>query len=206
VIRVNLLSSHAAPQVGETLSPSIEGMSQSDIQRQTIVRILILIIIPAGLAIYEAQTIPKLKAMRSEINNSIAELQTFNEKADKAVKEIKKFQEDEQKLKKQIETVETLSKDRLREIQVLELVQQVIPERVWLKEIEFKGPKITMRGQAMSDSEITSFIEALSRSVFLNDVQPIATTEGILDGQRIRDFEISASLGKTKITTEGASE
>ncbi|MBK7960482.1 MAG: PilN domain-containing protein [Bdellovibrionales bacterium] len=196
MIRVNLLGAQTTSEQANVIAPTLDGMAPSEIQRQVIVRVLVLILIPAALFIYESITIPKLRAKKESITNSIVELQAFNQKADRAVREIKKFQEDEKKIKKQIEIIQTLSKDRLREIQILDLFQQVIPERVWLKELEFTKTKLSLRGQAMTDSDIASFIEALSRSVFLNDVQPSGTTEAILDGQKIRDFEISAKLEK----------
>lgn len=196
MIRVNLLGSQTSHEQAEAISPTLEGMAPSEIQRQVVVRVLVLILIPAALFIYESITIPTLRAKKEKITNSLAELQEFNQKADRAVREIKKFQEDEKKIKKQIDIIQTLSKDRLREIQILELFQQVIPERVWLTWIDFSKEKLSLRGQAMTDSDITSFIEALSRSVFLNDVQPSGTKESILDGQKIRDFEISANVEK----------
>jgi Tfp pilus assembly protein PilN len=196
MIRVNLLGKQVANEQIEVVAPTLEGMSASEIQRQVIVRFLVLILLPVGLYIYEMLTIPQLRAKKEEITNSILELQQFNQKADRAVREIKKFQEDEKKIKSQIEVIQTLSKDRLREIQILDLFQQVIPERVWLRELDFRDRKLIIRGQAMSDSDITSFIEALGRSIFLYDVQPNGTNETLLDGQKIRDFEISASLEK----------
>lgn len=198
MIKVNLLNSAVKPEQVDSIAPASEGMSSSDVQRQVGVRIFLMILIPAALIVYEGQAIPKLRTQESELIASIAELKAFNQRADRAVREIKKFQDDEKKLKKQIEILDRLSKNRLREIQILDLVQQVIPERVWIKGLEFTGPKLMIRGQAMTDNDITTFIEALGRSVFLNDVQPTGMTEEILEDQKVRAFEISASLEKSQ--------
>ena len=86
----------------------------------------------------------------------------------------------------------------MNEIYVLDLIQQVIPERVWLTNLEFTDSKVKIKGQAAVDADITTYIEALSRSVFLNDVQPGGTNEGIFEGVKIREFEINASLERAQ--------
>lgn len=199
MIKVNLLLGQSTNTASpEAAVVNLDGLSSAEIQRQGIVRIFILLILPIVFFIYESQSIPKKKAQIANVTSEINELQAYNEKTNSAVGEIKKFQEDEKKIKKQIEIVEKLSRSRMNEIYVLDLIQQVIPERVWLSNLEFSDSKVRIKGQAAVDADITIFIEALSRSVFLNDVQPGGTSEGFFEGVKIREFEISASLERAQ--------
>jgi type IV pilus assembly protein PilN len=54
--------------------------------------------------------------------------------------------------------------------------------------------KVIVQGMAISDFEVSQFLEALTKSVFLMDVNLVNSTEVIVDGNSLKKFEISCVL------------
>lgn len=198
MIRVNLLFGQVSAPTEEVqvASPALEGLSADDIQRQGAIRFLILLLIPAGFYVYEMQNIPTKRREIAKLNEEIFQLQEFNKKFDSSVREIKKLKEDEEKVNKRSSAVDSLLRERLNELNVLELIQRTIPEKVWLTYLDFNNSRIQLRGQSLTDSDIANFTEELSKSCHLSSVLPGGSNEVLREGQRVRDFQLSAAMGK----------
>lgn len=198
MIRINLAST-------KTLSPSAGGMPLSEggggtlseqNRKEALTKLLVLLLAPAALFFYEQQNIPAIRAQLSHKQQALTELQTFNARAENAVQEIKKFKEDEKKIQARIAVLEKLAKDRFREVKVLDLFQQVIPEKVWFSRVEVREGKILLSGYSMSDVDISTFMDSLSKSVFLQEVVLVSSSEHVYDGLTLKKFEISCVLEK----------
>ena len=124
-----------------------------------------------------------------------------NEQAKGAVAETKKFKEDQEKLQKQIDTLEGLRKERLREVKVMDNLQKDIPEKVWLTKVDFQETKLVISGLAIADSELTTFMENLSGSVFLHDVALLRSSEQPSEGGVLKKFDISCALDLPVVKT-----
>lgn len=195
MIRINLAGSSSQATFAAS---STSGFGSSDIilsegaaRMEAIKRLVIIFILPIGMILYEQQNLPVKQAELSTKTKYLAELQAFNGKATASVAEIKKFKEDQEKIQARISTLDKISKDRLREIRILDLFQQAIPEKVWFTRIEAQGTKILISGNAMSDYEISSFMEAIAKSAFLTDVNLLSSSEMMMDGLSVKKFEIS---------------
>ncbi|MNL55424.1 Fimbrial assembly protein (PilN) [compost metagenome] len=128
------------------------------------------------------------------MNTELTETQSFNSKAAASVAEIKKFKEDEAIIESRIAALQKISKDRHREIRVLDLLQSVIPEKSWLTRVNILPEKVTITGMALTDYEVSTFMEALTKSAFLMDVNLVNSTEIIQDGVNLKRFEITCLL------------
>ncbi|HEY8272100.1 MAG TPA: fimbrial assembly protein, partial [Pseudobdellovibrionaceae bacterium] len=145
MIRINLASIRT---MAAATRGTIEGDGAGEVviseegRKDALVKLLVILIAPMALYLYENQNIPTI---RNELNRklaSLAELQAFNAKAEDSVKEIKKFKEDEKKIQTRIAVLEKIAKDRFREVKVLDLFQQVIPEKLWFTRVEIKEGKV----------------------------------------------------------------
>lgn len=194
MIKINLLNAQVSQLTPEVENEMPMGLDPKEVQKQAILRMFLLGVIPLGLYVYEYNSIPTKKNQIQSIETKLNEIKTYNQKSDSAVKEIKKFTEYESKIKKQIDTLEGISKDRLNEIQVLDLIQRKIPEKTWIVGLDFSDSKISLRGQSLTDTDIATFIEELTSSYFLKEVVPGGSTDGSREGQRVRDFNLTAQM------------
>lgn len=195
MIKINLAGSSSQATFGNSISFGGGGgdviLSDTATRSEAIKRLVIILILPLAMVAYEQQNLPAKQADVGAKANYLSELQSFNGKATASVAEIKKFKEDQDKIQARISALEKLSKDRLREIRVLDLFQQVIPEKVWFTRLESQNSKILMSGYAMSDYDISSFMESIAKSAFLSDVNLLSSAEQVLDGVNVKKFEIS---------------
>src|SRR5690606_20209613 len=116
--------------------------SEAQIQKQGALRLAILFLGPVLLWVYQQTVIPELQTKRSQLLSEIESLREFNRGAERSVNEIKRFKEDEERIQARIAYLDGISKNRNREIKIIELIQQVIPEKSWLNRLEFNGGKV----------------------------------------------------------------
>ncbi len=201
MIRVNLAKSLPVGGGGGALEAAGDGieMGGTDIQRQGVLRLIILAIVPLALYGYEFQSLPELRSRLSSKNTVLRSLQAQNDKAKGAVDEITKFKEDQARLQRQIDTLEGLQKDRLREVKILDNLQKDIPEKVWLTKLEFNDGNVKIAGAATVDSEISNFMDNLQKSVFLRDVKLGKSADEPSDRGILKVFEIFCAIDRPAI-------
>lgn len=196
MIKINLATSKVSsmPLGGAGSGMGVEFVDENDTRKNAMKRILLIMLGPLALFLYENQNIPgKINELQSK-TQVLAELQAYNAKQADSVAEIKKFKEDEALIESRISALEKIAKDRQREIRVMDLLQNVIPEKAWLSRLEINPDRVNIQGMAMSDFEVSSFLEALTKSVFLMDVNLVSSNEVIEDGVVLKRFEISCLL------------
>ncbi|WII73423.1 PilN domain-containing protein [Bdellovibrio sp. 22V] len=198
MIKINLASS-ASIGSSAALSSSLGISSETflapdEVRKEALKRLVLLLVGPLALYIYENQNIPQKQADLNSKQQVLTELQNYNARAAASVAEIKKFKEDEALMEARIAALEKISKDRQREIRVLDLLQSVIPEKAWVTRIQINPERVNIQGLALSDFEVSSFLEALTKSVFLMDVNLVSSSEVTQEGSTLKKFEISCLL------------
>lgn len=196
MIRINLAGPAGSIMPGAAGDPL--GLGGADIivapdetRKEGLKRILIILIFPVALYFYQTQNLPDIRAQLNQRNQTLQELTTYNAQMSSSVVEIKKFTEDQAKIQARIGILEKLSKERQNEIRILDLFQQVIPEKLWFTKLDVQGPRVTITGMAMSDFDISALMESLSRSVFFVDVNLLNSSEQVTDGIVFKKFEIT---------------
>ena len=203
MIKINLAPSLAAAgsaananssNMGSTSSMSDVFVGPEEIRKEGLKRLLILLLGPLALFAYENQNVPAKNAELAAKRQVLIELQAYNAKQAASVAEIKKFKEDEATIEKRISALEKISKDRQREIRVMDLLQTIIPEKAWLSRIQVTPERVNVQGFALSDLDVSTFLEGLTHSAFLMDVNLVSSSEISQDGVMLKKFEISCLL------------
>lgn len=207
MIKVNLASSSSMGVSPLGLSGGAEVLLTDDlVKKEALKRLVLLLVGPLAFYIYEGQNLPAKLAELNAKNQQLSAIQSYNAQQADSVAEINKFKEDERLIEARISALNKISKERNNEIRVLDLLQKVIPEKAWLTRVEIKlenlrvGEKskdvtrLEIQGLAMSDIEVSSFLDALTKSVFLRDVSLESSSEVPSENERLKRFEISCSL------------
>jgi type IV pilus assembly protein PilN len=197
VIKINLKpakSIEALTQIAE----SVDSSSAREIQRKGLSHILLMMILPAFLYVYGMQVKPEKKREIQVINGQIAELMTFNNKQSAIVAEIQKIEKDEKDVETRISAINNTTIGRLVEVKVLDLLQTIIREKMWLKLIEVKDNILTLEGLSQTDVDISLFLEDLTKNVLLRDVRLIESKQESFEGLNYSRFKIAAVLEKSK--------
>lgn len=196
MIRINLASARGTATSAPGLVFEGSSSDSGDVQKQGLLRIILIIMGPLALYAYQQTTLPDLISARAVKTGHLEEMRQYNVKMTRSVEEIKRFKDDERKIQARISYLDKLTKDRWREIKVLDLFQQVIPEKVWITKVQSGAGKMQISGMAMSDFEVSAFMEALSKSIYFVDVNLASSAETSFDGLTIKKFEIICMMEK----------
>jgi Tfp pilus assembly protein PilN len=89
----------------------------------------------------------------------------------------KALDDDLNTIKNKIEVLEKLMADRSALLQILLTVAKVIPNDVWISELESRLDEIKFRGFSYGFNQVSDFQKNLSETVFFRDVKVTSTKE-----------------------------
>lgn len=195
MIRINLSPTSSRQKAGKASGSGLElAGGVNEVQRQGAMKLLLVLLPSVALYFYGDMVVSeKTKALRSK-QEYLNSLNVKIEQAKGVVDEIKKFKEDKARLEIQISTIESLTKERLREVKILDAIQSDIPQKTWLTKVEVRNDLLTLTGYAAADADTTNFMEKLSNSIHLKDVNLVKSEENQVAGGYIKRFEISSGI------------
>lgn len=195
MIKINLLPSMVG--AGSAGFESAEA-SEEQIKRKGLTNLFVLVIFPIGLLVYALQVKPQKLSQITTLKAKLAELTTFNEKEANIVAEISKIKEDERNVQVRIDALQRVTQGRMAEIQMLNLVQGTIKERMWIKELIVKSGEMSLVGVSQNEVDINLFQEDLTRNVLLKNVFLEESKIIQIDNQNATEFKLKANLEKNK--------
>lgn len=205
MIRINLATA-TVPTSGGTFTDAAGVAEGADVQRQGVSKLLMILIVPLGLYAYESFVlIPDLISRQNSKQNLLNSLKAQNDSSRGALEEKKKFEEDQDRLRKQIGAIDGLSKDRLKEVKILDTIQKDIPDKVWLSELSLREERITIIGNANADADLTAFMDILSRSIYIKEVNLVRSSETQITPTSgiSKKFEISCLINREGLGNGG---
>jgi type IV pilus assembly protein PilN len=171
-------------------------VGENELKKQLIQKIIILLLPSVALFAWENISVPQKQQALTGKQKQISEI--TKKIADTKVKTAK-FPEAEKNFKNvsiKIELLEKLRKSRKLEVKVLDNLQRVIPEKVWISRLEISDGHLSISGSSLTDIALTSFMDSLAKSVFLKDVSLVRASEAGDDftGLTVKKFEVSTGI------------
>jgi type IV pilus assembly protein PilN len=105
-----------------------------------------------------------------QLNDQIARTRTEIAQLEKTIGEVKSITQDKKALEDKLKVLDSLKKARTGPVKVLDEVSTVIPVRVWLLSWEEQNGLVTIRGQAVTYEDLSSFAQKLKTSKYFHDV------------------------------------
>ena len=204
MIKVNLLKNRVQDPALAGVGVASEGGNET---REAIVKIAFIMIFTLGLIMFENQNIRQLNEERTRIQATVNDLEQQAAVKAKEVDGIKDIAKQAQELEDKLKILKLLSKLRLREVKTLDFMQSSIPEKVWLKGINYASNKehvedgrFQFTGNAVNTEDLTEFVKRLEDSAYMDDVIVIKNAEvaGPKRAGGMRDFLFTAEVGGNK--------
>jgi Tfp pilus assembly protein PilN len=170
--------------------------------RDTIVKALMILIFPIGLWVFEGQNLKTLKERTVALQAEVAALEIEVQAKNKEAEAVKDVEAQARELEDKLKLFKLLSRLRLREVKTLDFMQTSIPERVWLKILNYEADKekfeagrFNFQGRAMTTDDLTEFVKRLEESAYLNEVIVIKNQEVMAQNKSVtRDFQFTAQV------------
>ncbi len=199
MIKINLLNSKKKSKIKvNQSSKTIEeptNLSVEEVKKESMRRILLIFILPLCLIIYEALSIPDLQAEMLSEEKKYKELTEFNNKNSQIAESIKRMQNRENLITLKIAEVQKKISEKNIRVEMLDVLQQLIPDRIWLTKLTESKSNVTLSGMAVSESELNGFLEAMSKSIIFKEVNILNSNQITYEGNSLKKFELSFKLG-----------
>jgi Tfp pilus assembly protein PilN len=192
MIKINLNRTRVTAGLeGETVVQ--DGGSESRINfREVGVKFFVMFIGVFALMIFERQNIDQLT---QDLGRAQLELNGLKSQIAEKQGELGKLKDIEplaNGLNEKLRVLREYSKQRITELQSLDFMQSIIPERVWLRGIRFDKHRYQVVGNSVETVDLTDFVNKLENSAYFKDVIVIQDRErGVANG-KIRDWEFTA--------------
>lgn len=194
MIKINLKPINATAAAVEGTIITEDGGAGQEIQRKGLTHLLLILALPAILYIYGMQLRPERVGRMVSLQSQLDELQIFNQNQGAIVAEIKKIQEDEKSVQARIDAVSRVTLGRLLEIQVLDLVQSMVKERMWINKLQIDEGKFIIEGMSQNEIDVQLFQDDLTKNILLSGVSLIESSQEPYEGQNFTRFKIQARL------------
>ncbi len=159
-----------------SLSATIEGIKRGNFLQDLepavllkfVVKALLILCFPFALKIYEAQQIDSLKAQKTALEGNLAEQTKARDILAKKIKSFDYLTIQAKEYDQKKETLRKLARSRLIIPQLLDQIQSIIPESVWLKtlSVKIKGKGgLSIQGESLSEDRINLFADSLKNIV-----------------------------------------
>ncbi len=131
-----------------------------------------------------------LDRVRGELTAKQAEIEAKK----KDVEQVQRFKADKAQLDIRMNTIRNLSKARLKNVKALDAIQNIIPTKAWLMGLKLDESKVDLRGRAMEDNDISSFMKGLEENIFFSQVLLISSSSAKTEDGVVKEFNIAASV------------
>jgi Tfp pilus assembly protein PilN len=160
--------------------------------RDVLVKAFVIALGTLALIIYEKQNIDQLNSQRGALTAQLNQIREQSEKKNAELKELKDIEPQAQALNDKLNILKEYSKLRLQQLQCLDFVQSIIPERVWLRSVKYENRRYQILGNAVETVDLTDFVQKLEGSAYFQDVIVLQDREKPMQQGKIREFELSA--------------
>lgn len=178
MIRINLLPFRAARK-------------KENVRRQISIFFLSVFLVAVALVYYNSM----LAGQQSEIEQSVADLQTDLKKYEKVNREIASLQKQLDTLRKKTKVIEDLTLSREEAVRLLDVLTRVVVEkRMWLTNFRASGSSISFSGTALDNKTIADFMTRLETSPRFTSVRLKSSQQVKVKGLNLKKFDISCQL------------
>ncbi|MBC7741169.1 MAG: PilN domain-containing protein [Bdellovibrionaceae bacterium] len=174
MIKINLLKSFAADGVAVSSSSTFSTDEEKNrVAIEFIKRLVVLLIGPLCLFLYEGQIIPELNAKLAQLTQVYNDTNSFNESKKGLADEIKKYEQEQAKINAQMNFIELVAKDKANEFKLFQHLQRVTPETIWINKLQFKESELLISAESDVPGDISKFLERLSSAEYLINISPV---------------------------------
>lgn len=132
------------------------------------VKLLIMLIPVASFYLYEMKLQSDAAKKVSRITDEVAQTTTIRDQKKQIVDTLNVFKAEYEVRVPILNEFKLISKEKLHGIKILDQLQDLIPPKIWLTEIDLDRTRIDISGISASDKELTVFQRNFEDSVFEN--------------------------------------
>lgn len=135
-------------------------------------------------------TINDLKSEKAAAEAKIAQ-------QEKMLKEVKNVEEEEKKVVERIDVIRKLEANQTGPVRLLDEISKLLPKGVGLTLLSEKGGQVDIEGNAYTNNELVSFINALKASPMFDEVYLVVSEQVKLEGYEVYKYKMQLKVVDT---------
>jgi len=133
----------------------------------------------------------EVSRLQSNIRQTQAELQRFEELA----KQVDRFREEKKRLEEKIKVIETLVAEQAGPVQLLDEVSKALPNEVWLTSFSRTGKRLEIGGVAFSNFSVAALMTNLAKgSGLVSNVDLVVSEKISVENVPVERFIITMDV------------
>lgn len=177
MIRINLL-------------PVREARRKADMQQQLLLIGLVLGASFVACVLVHFAMIASISSAQSrvgQLNSQIAEFQT-------QLTQVEDFKSKASEIEKKLDVIHKLELSRNGPVRLLDELATRTPQKLWIKSLQADGNRIQLKGMSLDTELIADFLNRLTESPYLKDVELKNTELAESGGLKLNSFQVTAVL------------
>lgn len=162
--------------------------------REIVVKLLILLLGVFSLMYYESQNLDALNSKMALAQSALAQQQAVLDQKNQEFSTLSGVESDAKALQDKLGLLKRLSRLRLREVKSLDYIQSAVPQKVWLTSLEMTDERLSIKGKAQGDTDVTLFMRRMESGGYFSDVILMQDSTITESGTNLREFEVSARM------------
>ena len=132
----------------------------------------------------------------TEMKQAVSKLQSEIKQLDSIIGEITNIKKDQKDLEEKLAVLERLRKGRTGPVKMLDALATLMPERVWIRELDEKGGSLTLRGYAVTNEDLADFMREIKKNDLFSEpaLKRASQVENRDNGTRVIEFELSCGV------------
>lgn len=193
MIRVNLAKTNSHASVGTQTAIKVDGLSLSG-NGEIIQKVLVMSIFLILVIVYEKYTInqktEKLIATQQQLDQIQMEVEKFA--SVKAV--VEGLVKERNNLNEQLKVIEKISQKRAYKLKTITLVQESLPDDLWLNEMEIEKNIINFKGYSKKPTSVQMIARKLSNAEFIASALAKEIKRVTVEKRTLQEFNIEAKV------------
>ncbi len=134
------------------------------------IRVVICAVGVIALRYFERQNLDKLNRQKTMVQGELDQMVKTRKDKEKQVESFGYIVEKSKEFYNKLDIIQDLADSRLLPLTGLDYIQNVIPEEVWLREIEFQNKEFKITGTSTTNKQVQNFIEKLEGTQLFSNV------------------------------------
>lgn len=192
MIKINLNRTRVPGNSGQEEGTTIDQLTESN-PRDLAVKLIVMFLGPLTLFVTQSLNLSRLQGEFTGVQGQLTKLKSELDAKKKELDSLKDIQAKSIALQDKLTLLKKYSRLRLFQLQALDYLQSVIPERVWVTTIDYIDRRYKILGRAVDTVDLTDFVNKLEGSAYFQDVIVVQNKDYSISGSnsKIRDWEIS---------------
>lgn len=197
MIKINLIR-NLGISASSASAPDPSGRAESTMAAM---KLFIMFLFPCALAMYEYKELDARRELLAEKNKELAAVEAEQAQfAPDVQQKVDEFDREKKRLEAAFQKIATVAQTRLREVKTIVTVQRVLPQGVWLSNLNINGESVEISGFATNDDSMYEFIGALEKSSLFTAIEPKGSSQAQTPIGTAKKFELAFRVG---VASEG---